>query len=111
MLAKDKISSDETTKLYVDVKNIGKLKGDEVVQLYVRGSDFKTSGAIETLKGFERITLKPGQTKKVEFDITPEMLQEYFGDKGFAVEKGEHFLMVGPSSLKSSLKEIKITVK
>ncbi len=110
-LSKDKIQNGESTKLFVDVKNTGKVSGDEVVQLYVRGSNFDTGGALESLKGFERISLKPNQTKTVEFDITPESLQEYFGDKGFVVNKGEHFLMIGPSSARSTLKEIKLIVE
>jgi len=110
-LSKDKIKNGEPVKLLIDVKNTGKVSGDEVVQLYVKGSIFDTDGPIKTLEGFERISLKPDQTKTVEFEITPKTLEEFFGDKGFTVEKGEHVFMVGSSSCNDDLKKISLTVE
>jgi beta-glucosidase len=110
-VSKNSFCDEDAIKLYVDVTNTGKVSGDEVVQLYVKGSVSNTNRALKTLKGFERITLKPNQTKTVQFIITKETLQEYFGEKGFAVEKGEHSVMVGSSSANTDLKEIIITVE
>jgi beta-glucosidase len=110
-VSKNHMCGGEEIKLFIDVTNTGKVSGDEVVQLYVKGSVFDAAGALKSLKGFERITLKPNQTKTVQFQITEETLQEYLGEKGFIVEKGEHFLMVGSSSSTSDLEEIKILVE
>ncbi len=105
------IKPDGSTKLYVDVKNTGSLTGDEVVQLYVKGKGVKNNDAIKSLKGFERVTLKPGETKTVEFYINPQTLQIYKNGIGFVVDKGEHTLMVGSSSSEKDLKEIKLRVE
>jgi beta-glucosidase len=109
-LSKDKICIGDTLKLYIDVKNTGKITGEEVVQLYVKGNIFNSFGAIKSLKGFERVSIKPNQTKTIEFQITASTLEE-FKEKGFVVEKGEHILMLGPSSRNSDLKEIKLVVE
>jgi len=108
---KDKIKIGESAKLSVDIKNTGKRNGAEVVQLYVKGKGIKEDDAIKTLKGFEKVFLKSGETKTVTFEITPEVLQRYVEGKGFVVNKGDHYLMVGSSSKDSDLQKIKITVE
>ncbi len=110
-LSKSSTKSDEQVKLFIDVKNTGKMSGEEVVQLYIRGNIFESNGAIETLKGFERISLKPNQTKTVVFNIDEKTLQEYYEGKGFVVEKGEHVLMIGSSSKDKNMKEIKLNIE
>jgi beta-glucosidase len=109
-LSKDKICAGDPVKLYVDVKNTGKKEGEEVVQLYVKGNIF-SKGAIETLKGFERINLKPNQTKTVEFSLSAQTLQEFIDGQGFVIEKGDHTLMIGSSSKDPNMKEIKLVVE
>jgi len=110
-LSKSSIKGDEPVVLLIDVKNTGKVSGDEVVQLYVKGNVFESNGAIETLKGFERISLKPNQTKTVVFNIDGQTLQEYYEGKGFVVEKGDHVLLIGTSSKDPNMKEIKLTIE
>ena len=110
-LSKSSIKGDEPVVLLIDVKNTGKVSGDEVVQLYVKGNVFESNGAIETLKGFERISLKPNQTKTVVFNIDGQTLQEYYEGKGFVVEKGDHVLLIGTSSKDLNMKEIKLTIE
>jgi len=105
-LSNNILKNDESVKLFVDVKNTGKISGEEVVQLYIKGNIFESRSALKTLKGFERISLKPNQTKTVAFDITKQTLQEYYEGKGFVVEKGEHVLMVGSSSKDLNMREI-----
>ena len=109
-LSKEKICAGDSVKLSVDVKNTGKLSGEEVVQLYNLGNIFNSSGAIKTLKGFKRIYLKPGQIKTVNFIVNSNTLEE-FREKESSVEKGEYRLMVGPSSENSNCKEIKLIVE
>ncbi len=110
-LSKNKICAGDKVKLFVEVKNTGKKVGEEVVQLYVKGNIFSSNGAIESLKGFERVKLKVNETKTVVFNISAQTLQEFIEGKGFVVEKGEHVLMVGFSSKDLNMKEIKLTVE
>ncbi|MGM9758605.1 MAG: glycoside hydrolase family 3 N-terminal domain-containing protein [Parabacteroides sp.] len=82
----------------VDVTNVGKLAGDEVIQLYL--SD-KVSSVItydSVLRGFERITLQPGETKTVSFTLLPEDLQILDRHMEWIVEPGEFEVRIGASS-------------
>ena len=110
-LDKKKIRNNDSTKFYLDVKNTGKRSGAEVVQFYVKGKGLKENDAIKTLKGFEKIFLKPGEVRTVTFDITPETLSRYVEGKGFVVEKRNYSLLVGPSSSNNGRKEIILTVE
>ena len=103
------INASDTTTLSVEVSNTGKIKGDEVVQLYVKAE--KDKMAIKTLKGFKRITLQPGETRNVEFLVTPGVLSRWIDGKGFVVESGKYALMVGSSSGSNDLRKIYLTVK
>ncbi|OGU32537.1 MAG: glucan 1,4-alpha-glucosidase [Ignavibacteria bacterium GWA2_35_9] len=108
-LEQTEIHSGGSTSLSVEVSNIGKVKGEEVVQLYVKAD--KDTNVVETLKGFKRITLNPGETKKVEFDITPEKLERWIDEMGFSVEPDKYILMVGSSSSENNLQYTKLIVK
>lgn len=110
-LDKEKINSNGSTKLYVDIENTGRMSGAEVVQLYVKGKGLKENEAIKTLKGFEKVFLKAGESKTVAFKITPDVLQKYVDGKGFIVEKRNHTLMVGSSSRNADLSEINLLVE
>jgi len=82
----------------VDVKNTGKRNGKEVVQLYIDDVISSMSTPVKELKGFEKISLAPGETKKVTFKLTPEQLS--FLDRNLkpVVEPGIFEVMVGSSS-------------
>ena len=58
----------------VEVENTGKRAGDEVVQLYIRDVAASRTRPVKELKGFERITLKPGEKRRVQFTLAPEQL-------------------------------------
>lgn len=73
-LSKSKISKTETVHVEVTVTNAGKIPGDEVVQLYLTHSESAGRSALYALKGFERIFLKPGESKKIRFEILPDDL-------------------------------------
>ncbi|ANW95848.1 glycosyl hydrolase [Wenyingzhuangia fucanilytica] len=109
-LANKKITVDGTTTVSVDVMNIGDVSGDEIVQMYVR-DDFASVGRYhKMLKGFKRISLEPGETKTVSFELNSDNLSLYNKDMHKVVEPGSFTISVGASSLQKDLKEIKLRV-
>lgn len=82
----------------VDVENVGKRAGDEVVQLYIRDVAASVTRPVKELKGFQRITLQPGEKKQVMFSLGPEQLGFHNQVMKFVVEPGEFKVMVGPNS-------------
>jgi len=95
----DKTTPDQSIQLQVDVKNTGDRDGDEVVQLYISDLNASVFMAEKQLKGFERISLKAGEQKTVNFEINADALS--FWDeksKKFVVEKGRFKAMIGGSS-------------
>lgn len=91
-----------------NITNTGKRHGDEVVQLYVRDKYSSVIAYDSVLRGFERVSLNPGETKQVTFELTPEDLQLLDRNMQWTVEPGEFEFMIGASS-----KDIKLrkTVK
>ena len=92
------IISGGTARVRVDVTNSGSREGDEVPQLYIHQRVAEVVQPVMQLRGFQRITLKPGEKKTVEFTVTPEMLSMLNIDMHRVVEPGVFDLMVGPSS-------------
>jgi Fibronectin type III-like domain/Complex I intermediate-associated protein 30 (CIA30) len=90
------------------VTNTGKRDGDEVAQLYIHPTVSSVTQPVMQLKGFERITLKAGETRTVKFAVTAEMLSILNVDMHRVVEPGVFELMVGASSDKTS--KVKLTV-
>ena len=82
----------------VDVENVGKRSGDEVVQLYIRDVAASMTRPVKELKGFQPVTLQPGEKRRVEFVLTGEQLGFWNRDMRFVVEPGEFKVMVGPNS-------------
>ncbi len=109
-LAKKKINRDGATKVLVDVKNIGKRAGTEVVQLYIRDCVSSVTRPVKELKGFTKIFLQPGETKTVMLEITRESLAFWDVKMKYVVEPGEFEIMVGNSSRDSDLQKVMLTV-
>lgn len=97
-VSKSKVGIGASLVATVDVKNIGDRTGDEVAQMYIRDEVSSVTRPIRELKGFERITLNPGQTKTVTFKITPEKLSFYNREMRKVVEPGFFKVEVGGSS-------------
>jgi beta-glucosidase len=97
-LAHSRISPTGRTTVSVDVTNAGARAGDEVVQLYVRDRVSRVTRPVEELRGFERITLAPGQTRTVTFGVDTRTLGYYGADMKWVVEPGAFDLMLGGSS-------------
>ena len=106
----DNIKPSGNTTVFIEVTNTGDRKGDEVVQMYVR-DDFASVGRYnKMLKGFKRISLEPGETKKVEFELNFDNLFQYDKDLQKVVEPGTFTIYVGASSRDEDLKKVKLTV-
>jgi len=86
------------------MKNVGDRKGDEVVQLYIRDEIASVSRPAKELKGFKRITLRPGEKRSVTFHLSIDQLAFYDRHMRFVVEPGTFKVMVGSSS-----EDIKLT--
>jgi beta-glucosidase len=81
------------------VKNTGQVAGDEIVQLYISDEVSSVIRFEKELRGFERITLAPGETKSVHFTLSPEELQMLDRNMEWVVEPGWFKVMVGSSSV------------
>jgi beta-glucosidase len=92
------ISTTGETSVRFKVKNTGKYAGEEVVQLYIRDLLASVSQPLLALKGFQKISLQPGETKDVSFEITPDMLKILNKDMKWEVEPGDFRILIGASS-------------
>ena len=81
-----------------DIKNIGKADGDEVVQLYINDIVSSVVTPLKLLKGFERISLKAGETKTVEFKLDFDSFKLLNKKYEWVVEEGEFEIMIGSAS-------------
>jgi beta-glucosidase len=82
----------------VEVKNTSATPGKEVVQMYIRDLVGSVTRPVEELKGFQKIEIAAGETKKVGFEITPDLLKFYNSDLKYDWESGDFNIMVGPNS-------------
>ncbi|HEY6189972.1 MAG TPA: beta-glucosidase BglX [Pyrinomonadaceae bacterium] len=97
-LSAQRIAPDGRLTASVEVENTGKRVGDEVVQLYIRDMAASVTRPVRELKGFERITLRPGEKRRVQFTLTPEHLGFYNREMRFVVEPGAFKVFAGTSS-------------
>jgi beta-glucosidase len=98
------INTEGEVEITADVKNTGTVKGDEVVQLYINDLISSTSKPVRELKGYERVSLEPGETKTVKLNLLPEDLSLYDRNMNFVVEPGTFEVMIGSSSSDIKLK-------
>lgn len=95
-----KIGPGDNARISVRVTNTGKRAGDEIVQLYIRDLVSSVTRPIMELKDFKRISLAPGESKTVEFVISPDKLSFLDLNLKSVVEPGVFDIMVGTSSVK-----------
>ncbi|KKO52220.1 glycoside hydrolase family 3 N-terminal domain-containing protein [Paenibacillus sp. DMB20] len=89
------IGADQQATVTVNVTNTGQRSGDEVVQLYISDVASRYTRPAKELKGFQKISLKPGETRKVEFTVGKEELQYIGKDYKPVVEPGLFRIMAG----------------
>ncbi|RLF93934.1 beta-glucosidase, partial [Thermococci archaeon] len=85
-------------KVSFDLMNVGKMTGDEVVQLYIRDEFASVTRPIKELKGFKRVKLKPGEKKRIVFVLPVDLLAFYDEEMKLIIEPGEFEVMIGSSS-------------
>lgn len=93
----------------VTVTNKSKVDGAEVVQLYIRDVVGSVTRPVKELKGFEKVFIKAGESKTVNFKITPQMLKFYDYDLNFVFEPGDFDVMIGGNS--RDVKNARFTLK
>ncbi|MEJ0098381.1 MAG: glycoside hydrolase family 3 C-terminal domain-containing protein [Pseudomonadota bacterium] len=96
----DKLARKDRLHVTVKVQNSGARAGDEVVQLYLRGTKAPHARANKELRGFMRVSLQPGETRQLSFEITPATDLRYYDEKkrAYAVDAGTYEVQVGASS-------------
>jgi beta-glucosidase len=97
-LDKTEIHAGAGLNVSVEIKNTGKVAGDEVVQLYLKDYISSVTTYESDLRGFERVSLKPGETKTVKFRLNPDDLALLDKNMNWTVEEGKFQIMIGSSS-------------
>ena len=97
-LSSSKMAKNGSIIASVTVTNTGMIEGKEVVQLYLRDMVGSITRPVKELKGFQKINLKPGETKELNFNITEEELKFYNSDLQYVSEPGDFKVFIGSNS-------------
>ncbi|MCC8068188.1 MAG: glycoside hydrolase family 3 C-terminal domain-containing protein [Ruminococcus sp.] len=98
-VSSEKIKDIDTLTVTVDITNTGSMAGKEIVQLYVQDVESSVIRPIKELKGFEKVSLEPNETKTVTFTLNKRSFAYYNVDiKDWHVESGEFRILIGKSS-------------
>ncbi len=108
-LSADSIATDGTVDVRVEVANTGERAGDETVQLYIRDRVSSVTQPVKELRGFERVTLAPGERRTVTFTLGPRDFRLWDANMREVVEPGEFVIMTGPNSV--DVESVVLTVK
>lgn len=98
------LNKGETVKVSFTLTNTGKLVGEEVAQLYIQDTFASVVRPVKELKDFAKVKLKPGESKEITFELSPEKLSFYHEEKGWITESGEFKVMIGTASNDIKLK-------
>lgn len=110
-LSAKSMKKDGEVTITVPVTNTGKMEGDEVVQVYVKALDYKDA-PIKSLKGFQRIHLRPGETGKAVITLDSEAFEYYDPSVDeLSTHSGQYKILYGCSSLDKDLKSIDFVVR
>lgn len=108
---KKQITPDESLSISIPVKNTGKHKGVEIVQVYIKKLG-DIDGPIKSLRGFQRVELEPGKSKNAVITLDASSFEFYDWDKrAMTVTSGDYEVLYGNSSDAKALKQLVITVK
>lgn len=109
-LSDEKIQTKQSSEVKFEITNTGNREGTEVVQMYIRDLVSSVTRPVKELKGFNKVHLKPGETRTVHITIEPEVLAFYNINMNDVVEPGEFEIMVGTSSADKDLQKVILEV-
>ena len=109
-LSDEKIQTKQSTEVKFEITNTGNREGTEVVQMYIRDLVSSVTRPVKELKGFNKVHLKPGETRTVHITIEPDILAFYNINMNDVVEPGEFEIMVGTSSADKDLQKVILEV-
>ena len=110
LLSDNTLTKENTILVTTEIKNTGEVDGEEVAQLYIRDNVSSVTRPVKELKGYQRVFLKAGETKTVEFTLGAESLAFYDINMNYVVEPGTFTIMTGSSSNKKDLKKTILTI-
>ena len=114
-ISKPKLNSSKFKKgvlsVSVNVKNIGEISGDEVVQLYISDNYSSITRPVKELKAYRRVSLKPGESKEIVFELNESAFAFYDSEMNYIVEAGDFDVLVGNSSRDEDLKNATFNVE
>ena len=95
----------------VNVKNVGEIAGDEIVQLYVSDKYSSITRPVKELKAYKRVSLKPGESKEIVFELNKSAFAYYDSEMNYVVEAGDFDILVGNSSRDEDLKNTNFNIE
>ena len=114
-ISKPKLNSSKFKKgilsVSVNVKNIGEITGDEIVQLYISDKYSSITRPVKELKAFRRVSLKPGESKDIVFELNKSAFAYYDSEMNYIVEAGDFDILVGNSSRDEDLKNTSFNIE
>ena len=110
LLSDNTLTKENTILVTTEITNSGEVDGEEVAQLYIRDNVSSVTRPVKELKGYQRVFLKAGETKTVEFTLGAESLAFYDIDMNYVVEPGTFTIMTGSSSNNKDLKKTILTI-
>ena len=110
LLSNSTLNKENTILVTTEITNTGKVDGEEVAQLYIRDNVSSVTRPVKELKGYQRVFLKAGETKKIKFTINSESLAFYDINMNYVVEPGTFTIMTGSSSNDKDLKKTILSI-
>ena len=98
-------------RVSVDVKNVGEISGDEIVQLYISDKYSSVTRPVKELKGFKRVSLNAGELKEIIFELDKSAFAYYDAEMNYIIEAGQFDILVGNSSRAEDLKKIDFNIE
>ena len=110
LLSNTTLNAEDKIIVTTEITNTGEVDGEEIAQLYIRDNVSSVTRPVKELKGYQRVFLKAGETKKIKFTINSESLAFYDINMNYVVEPGTFTIMTGSSSNDKDLKKIILSI-
>ena len=110
LLSNTSLNKEDKIIVTTEITNTGEVDGEEIAQLYIRDNVSSVTRPVKELKGYQRVFLKAGETKKIKFTINSESLAFYDINMNYVVEPGTFTIMTGSSSNDKDLKKTILTI-